>query len=95
MAAKLSVLAGVEQDLAAIAERDSKLATSALAAMALQLARQLDSTKTSATSKSMCSAQLRDTLDRLRELAPPAQGADRLDEVTKKRDQRRRRSAEA
>lgn len=72
------------------------LERSGLAASALALARELDDDTNSATSKSMCARSLMDAMDRLRELAPPKQQADRLDEVRKKREQRRRsRAADA
>ncbi len=62
----------------------------AYVASALALARELD-VKNSATSKSMCARALREAMDRLRELAPPAERADRLDELAGRR--KRRRSA--
>lgn len=68
----MSVLEAVERDLA---EYPLEVAQSALAASALELARQMDS-QNSATSKAMCSKALLDTLDRLRELSPPKEKAD-------------------
>lgn len=84
----LSVASAVENDLGDIAARDPALAQSALAASALVLARALDDKRNSATSKSMCAKALIDTLDRLRELAPPAKEADRLDDLSDRRAKR-------
>jgi len=86
--ASMSVLAAVKRDLADIAKRDPRLAKSGLAASALALAIQLDAAN-SATSKSMCAKALNDTLDRLRELAPPAKEADSLDELQARRAARK------
>lgn len=55
--------------------------------LALALAREIDG-ENSATSKSMCAGQLRDTLDRLRELTPADEEADALDELASRRDAR-------
>ena len=74
----------MRRDLAALAERTAALANGALAALALSLAREMDDDN-SATSKSMCAAQLRETLDRLRELAPPEEEADQLDDLASRR----------
>jgi hypothetical protein len=62
--------------------------TSALAAAALELARQLDHPRNSATAKSLCAGRLVEALDRLRELNPPAQEDSPLDEVRRRRDAR-------
>lgn len=83
----------VERDIEAIRQRDSDLADSALAAAALSMAYELINPFNSATSKSMCVARLMEAMAELRELVPPAETADRLDEVAKRRDQRRHRSA--
>ena len=64
-----------------------------LAMAALALAREIDSPTNSATSKSMCARSLLDTLDRLRELTPPAQEADGLDDLARRRMARRAGSA--
>ena len=64
-------------------------AQSGLAMMALALAREVDAPTNSATSKSMCASQLRETLDRLRELTPPTEEADELDDLARRRDARR------
>lgn len=80
-----SVTAAVRRDLAQIAVRDADLAQSALAASALAMAAELDTSGNSATSKAMCAKALLDTLDRIRELLPPEQEADRLDDLSARR----------
>ena len=64
-----------------------ELATSALAASALALARELDGAN-SATSKSMCAKAHMELMDRLRELAPPEETRDGLDEISARRARR-------
>lgn len=88
----MGVAAAVERDLAALALRDSALAESSLALSALCLAQEMDSDN-SATSKSMCGRELRDTLDRLRELAPEVKQKDRVDDLAKRREDRRSTAA--
>lgn len=83
-----SVTASVEADLAAVAKQDKALATGALAALALSMARQLDDPGNSATSKSMCARVLLDTMSRLRELTPEAEEADGVDDLQKRRQKR-------
>jgi hypothetical protein len=68
-----------------IAKVDAVLARSALAATAVILAKELDAADNSATSKSMCAGQLRDTMDRLRELVPKAAEKDKLDALKARR----------
>jgi len=84
-----TVAAAVERDLAEIAKRDSALAESSLAMSALRLAREMDNAGNSATSKSMCAREMRDTLDRLRDLAPQEVPSDRLDDLARQRAKRR------
>ena len=76
----LTVTAAVRRDLAEVAIRDPKLAISGLAALALALAHQIDG-GAAASAIPMCAGQLRDALDRLRELCPPEQKADEVDEL--------------
>lgn len=83
-----SVVAAVKRDLTQIAIADKALATSGLAATALALAREMDKPENSATSKSMCAGQLRDTLARLRELAPVSEESDDLDDLARRREKR-------
>jgi len=78
-----AVTAAVKRDLEAIRRRDPELAESALAASALALAREMDS-KTLVRAK-----ELRETLDRLRQLAPPEQKEDGVDELNDRRAKRR------
>lgn len=80
----LTVTAGVEGELAALAKLAPDLARGSLAATALELARTLDG-DSSATSKSMCARALIDVLDNLRELSPPQAALNALDELTAKR----------
>ncbi|MEJ7783405.1 MAG: hypothetical protein WKF96_01290 [Solirubrobacteraceae bacterium] len=72
----------VERDLAALAERDEELASSALAATAVALAKEIDKPRNSATSKSMCARALADTLRELRELAPAKKEDDAIDKLS-------------
>lgn len=97
MAAKedVTVAGAVRRDLAEIAKSDRELAQSTLAMSALRLASEMDNSGNSATSKSMCARELRDTLDRLRELCPKAEAKDKVDELGARRDSRRKRSATA
>jgi hypothetical protein len=83
----VSVVDAVTRDLSKLGG-DAK--DSALAASALALAAELDDSENSATSKSMCARALLDTLDRLRELAPPKREADSIDEIGARRAERRR-----
>lgn len=72
----------VVEALSAELERmPADVAESALAATALVLAEQLDDGHTSATSKSMCSRELREALGQLRALAPPEKKADGIDNL--------------
>ena len=65
------------------------LAKTALAASALDLARVLDDPATNPTPRSMLHAQLRATLTELAKIAPPEVTSDGIDEIAKKRDERR------
>lgn len=78
----------MQRDLDDIAQRNPRLATSGLAASALALAAELDNPN-SATSKSMCARALLETQDRLRELCPPDQEEDEVDELAARRATRR------
>lgn len=86
------VVAGVESELATFPAWIRELAT---ARVALQLAREMDSPDNSATSKSMCARQLMDAMSALRALAPPRQEADGVDDIARKRAQRRSGGAAA
>lgn len=88
-AAPMHVVDGVLHDVAAIAGSDEGVMASALAASALQLAFEMANPYNSATSKAQCAKALQDALDRLRELAPPMKEEDAVDEVARKRVERR------
>lgn len=92
---KLTTVAAVQSDLDAIGKLDADLAKSGLAAAALQLAREMDNSKNSATSKSMCARALRDTLADLRALAPTKKENDQLAELRAKRAKRSGKGAAA
>ena len=81
----MSVLKAIDADLEQLAKRDSALATSAMAETARALAKELDNAGNSATSKAMCAKALNDTLERLRELAPPEETKDNLDDLSARR----------
>jgi hypothetical protein len=83
----------VEKAVAEELETYGKLGKGALAATALELARQLDYGGNSATSKSMCAKALTETLDKLRELAPPKKEEDEVERARKRRADRLARSA--
>lgn len=61
---------------------------SGLAAAALSLAGSMDDPGTSATARAACARALREVLDRLRELCPPSEGSDRVDELSARREKR-------
>lgn len=77
-------------EIADIAKRDRALAESALAASAIALSYEIQNPFNSATSKSMCARELRETMSKLRELAPPEQKKDALDELKARRASRRK-----
>ena len=81
----VTVVEAVERELRSLGDASE----SGLAASALVLAAELDDPGNSATSKSMCARALRETLDRLRQLSPQADAADRVDELAAKRSARR------
>jgi predicted phage-related endonuclease len=84
----LTVTEAVKRDLRRLAERDPELANSGTAAAALALAREIDESDNSATSKSMCAKALQDILAQLRELAPTEEGRDGIDDLSAKRNAR-------
>jgi hypothetical protein len=87
--ARTSVIEAAMHDMEAIRMRDAELADSALAASAVALAYEIENPYNSATSKSMCARELRDTMDRLVQLAPQAKPKDRVDDLAKRREDRR------
>jgi hypothetical protein len=74
---------------AEIAQMPERVRNGALAASALELARQMDAPDNSATSKSMCAKALFDVVTRLAEMAPPKREEDRIDELGARRANRR------
>ncbi len=84
-ARRSGVVAAVRRDLERLG---APLAESALAATALALAGELDDTGTSATAKSMCARALTEVMTRLRELQPPEQEEDAVDELASRRQRR-------
>jgi hypothetical protein len=89
------VAAAVAKDLAEIRKHDADLADGALAASALALACEIDGSDNSATSKSMCARELRDTMDRLWQLMPEEENADGINDLEKQRERRRAKRAAA
>jgi hypothetical protein len=81
----VSVVAAVARDLAKLPD---DLGESTLAAAALALAEELDRSN-SATSKSMCAKELRETMAVLRALAPSKKEQDAIDDLTARRTARR------
>jgi CRP-like cAMP-binding protein len=87
----LTVEQAVTANLERIAERDERLAQSPLAAMALELARQLDADR-SATSKALVSKELRELLASLEVLAPAEKPKDGIDDLNERRRRKSRAS---
>ena len=90
-----SVAESVRRDLAEIGKRDQALADGSLAALILQLAKEIDAPKNSLTSKSMAGRTLTDALAELRELAPDEKKDDPVADLASEREKRRRRSPKA
>jgi thioredoxin-like negative regulator of GroEL len=74
---------------AEIDQMPERVRNGALAASALELARQMDAPGNSATSKSMCAKAHSDIVARLAEMAPPKREEDRIDELGARRATRR------
>jgi hypothetical protein len=92
------VIDAVNSEVAAIGKRKAALAKSQLAATAVALAYELENPYNSATSKSMCARALNETMGTLREMAPAEREGDGIDDLERKRSERRaavRRSAGA
>ena len=84
-----AVVDAVHAELERLAKRDPDLAVSATAMGALSLARELDSYGNSATSKSNCQKELRETMAALWALAPAEVANDSIDELQRRRAKRR------
>lgn len=82
---RTDVITGAERDVGEIKKRDKALGESALARAVVALAYEIAHPYNSATSKSMCTRELRESLDRLRELAPEKEEADQLDDLSARR----------
>ena len=67
----------------------------ALMASALELARRQDNRKNSATSVASCARAMREALDRLWELVPADEEADRVDDLAARRARRRAKAKPA
>lgn len=88
LSGRTDVITGAERDVAAIKRRDKALGESGLARAAVALAYEIAHPYNSATSKSMCTRELRETINRLRELAPEEEGTDQLDALSASRADR-------
>lgn len=80
----MSVEEAVRLDLEGMGD----LANATLAAAALALARSIDDESTYATAKANCAKELRETMNRLRDLAADRKGDSPLDEIRARRDAR-------
>jgi hypothetical protein len=83
------VIDAVDGELDELRARSPELAASATAASARALAYELENPGNSATSKSMCARVIGDHMQTLRELAPPAQKKDGIDELKERLHGRR------
>lgn len=83
-----TVVEAVREELGALDRSKAGAAGSAMAAAALVLAAELDDPTNSATSKSMCSKELRELMGRLHELAPSEPAKDGVDELRARRERR-------
>jgi hypothetical protein len=80
----------LRRDLARIADASQELASGALAATALALARSVDSPRTSATARSMCARALADVLGQINDQMPePARPDDPVDVIAARRAERK------
>lgn len=86
----MSVVSAVERDLEGL---PAEFRDGGLAAGLLALAAGVENERVSLAQKTMAQKEIREGLDRLRELAPPAQREDAVDELRKRRDRRRSKAA--
>lgn len=94
--APVRIVEAARRDIDELRRRDPVLADSALAASVESMAMELASPGNSATSKAQCARAMSEALAQLRELAPAKEvPADRIDEVNRKREQRRNRRSSA
>lgn len=87
------VIDATAAEIETLVKRSPELADSAMAASAIALAYQIENPFNSATSKSMCARELRETMSKLRELAPPEEEGDGIDELSARRATRRTKPA--
>lgn len=83
------LLEAAERDIASLRRKSPDLADSALAAMVVAMAFEIEHPYNSATSKSACAKALQDALRELRELAPAEEVKDGVDEIAEQRARRR------
>lgn len=83
-----TVAAAVRGELETMAGRAPEIRGTALAALAVAMAREVDDPGNSATAKSMCAGRLIDAVDRLRATVPAEIQADGLDDLAARRDRR-------
>lgn len=86
--ARFHTIEAVERDIAAIAERDLKVAESGMAAAAVRLAYELENPYNSATSKAQCAKSLRELIERLLEEAPAEEKEDEVSRIGASRSSR-------
>lgn len=79
----------VRSDLKRINDRSPDIATSGLAATAVALAQSIDHPRTSPTARSMCAKALMDALETLNAQTPEEARSDAVDELTRRRAERR------
>lgn len=85
----------VRQELEHLEDKLPGISSSPVSAAALAMAYEVSSPATSATAKSMCAARLMEAVDRLRALVPAEPAKDRLDELQRRREVRRAKTAKA
>lgn len=93
VSALVSLVDAVGRDVAALVVRAPALRDSALVAVALALAAEVDRPGNSATSKSLCARCVVDAMERLREMAPPVALDDAVDDLASRRSERQARAA--
>ena len=83
------VLEGVEADLALWEKRIPGISSSSLARLAVALATGIDAERGSLTAVSNAANSLKSVLEELRQMLPPEEAKDELDELNKRRQKRR------
>ena len=85
----MSVLTGVEADLVLWEKRLPGIKSSSLASLAVALATGIDLEDRSLTAKSNAANALQRVLEELRDMLPPEEAKDEVDELNKRRQKRR------